>query len=350
MMIRPFKKPTLTDVARRAGVSVTTASYILNGRTAEMRIAAETERRVQDAIRDLDYRPNWTARTLRRSSTQTIGVISDFVASGAFSNQLLTGASEAAREADQLLVIGESMGDRAAERLLIQDMVDRQVDGIIYATLTASVTRVPDALRGVRSVLLNCVDPERELPAVVPDDVAAGRTAVDYLVAAGVTGDIYVVGEDPTPEATAGRDRLRGIVTAYAAMDRTLAGVVQCPWSVAPAYDAVASWLSTGARPDALICLNDRIAMGVYQALAEHHLRVAVDVSVISFDGSDLASWLRPRLTSLALPFNEMGYRAVKTLMEPGRYPEGVSLLPLEVVPGASVRGSAPSSAETRGP
>src|ERR1700712_2763670 len=132
MMIRPFKKPTLTDVARSAGVSVTTASYILNGRTAEMRISPETERRVQAAIHDLDYRPNWNARTLRRASTQTIGVISDFVASGAFSSQLLTGASAAAREADHLLVIGESMGDRGAERLLIQDMVDRQVDGIIY--------------------------------------------------------------------------------------------------------------------------------------------------------------------------------------------------------------------------
>ena len=149
--MRPFKKPTLTDVAHRAGVSVTTASYILNGRTAQMRIAAETERRVQAAIHDLDYRPNWNARNLRRSSTQTIGVISDFVASGAFSSQLLTGASAAARDGDHLLVIGESMGDRGAERLLIEEMVDRQVDGIIYATLAASRVQVPEALRGVRA-------------------------------------------------------------------------------------------------------------------------------------------------------------------------------------------------------
>jgi LacI family transcriptional regulator len=157
------------------------------------------------------------------------------------------------------------------------------------------------------------------------------------------------VGEDPTPEATAGRDRLRGIGAALAARGLTLAGVVPCPWAVAPAYDAVASWLATGGRPDALICLNDRVAMGVYQALAEHDLRVAVDVSVISFDGSDLAGWLRPRLTSLALPFNEMGSLAVRILMEPGRHAEGIALLPLEVAHGASVRVSVPSSAESRG-
>ncbi len=344
--IRPFKKPTLTDVARRAGVSVTTASYILNGRTAEMRIATETERRVQAAIQDLDYRPNWNARTLRRSSTQTIGVISDFVASGAFSSQLLTGASAAAREADHLLVIGESMGDLAAERLLIRDMVDRQVDGIIYATLAASSVQVPEALRGVRSVLLNCVDPDLALPAVLPDDVTGGRMAVDHLVSAGVTGEVYVVGEDPTPEATAGPDRLRGIVARLGEVGWTLSGVVRCPWDVGPAYDAVASWLRSGARPDALICLNDRIAMGVYQALSEHGLRVADDVSVIAFDGSDLAGWLRPRLTTLALPFSDMGTRAVQILMEPGRQPTGVSLLPLELEHGASVRSTVSSSAE----
>lgn len=344
-MIRPFKKPTLTDVARQAGVSVTTASYILNGRTAEMRIALETESRVQAAIRDLDYRPNWNARRLRRSSTQTIGVISDFVASGAFSSQLLTGASAAAREADHLLVIGESMGNQAAERLLIEDMVDRQVDGIIYATLAASSVRVPEALRGVRSVLLNCIDPDQDLPAVLPDDEAGGRMAVDHLVSAGVTGEIYVVGDDPSPEVTAGRDRLRGISAALTKADWPLAGVVRCPWAVAPAHDAVASWLSTGARPGALICLNDRIAMGVYQALSEHDLRVADDVSVISFDGSELASWLRPCLTTLALPFNEMGTRAVQILMELGGQTKGVSLLPLEVELGASVRCTVPSSA-----
>jgi LacI family transcriptional regulator len=341
-----FKKATLTDVARRAGVSVTTASYILNGRSTQMRISAETARRVQAAMHDLDYRPNWSARTLRRSSTQTIGLISDFVATGAFSNQLLTGASSAARSCDHLLVVGESMGDRAAEELLIRDMVERQVDGIVYATLTASTVHVPERLRDVRAVLLNCQDPGIDLSAVVPDDEAGGRLAVQHLVSAGLRGLVHVVGEDPTPEATAGPDRLRGIKAALAEAGMSLAGVLRCTWDVAPAYDAMGAWLRTGARPGALICLNDRIAMGVYQALAEHGLRVPDDVSVISFDGSDLASWLRPRLTSLALPFREMGARAVEILMEPSRHAMGTSRLPLVLHDGASVRGAVASSTE----
>jgi LacI family transcriptional regulator len=340
-LTRSKKKVTLLDVAQRAGVSVTTASYILNGRSTQMRIAAETAQRVQAAMRDLNYRPNWSARTLRRATTQTIGVVSDFVASGAFSTQLLTGASAAARERDHLLVIGESMGDPDAERLLIEDMVDRQVDGIIYATRAASLVSVPKRLRDVRTVLLNCRDPDLDLPAVVPDDETGGRQAVEHLISAGLTGPVHLVGEDPTPESTAGRDRLRGITAALSEAGRALDGVVSCAWAVPAAYDAMNAWLASGARPGSLICLNDRVAMGVYGALAEHGLRIPDDVSVISFDGSDLAGWLRPRLTSLALPFHDMGAKAVQVLMDSGPSSTEISRLPLVLHQGASVAADA---------
>ena len=193
------------------------------------------------------------------------------------------------------------------------------MDGIIYATLAASLVTVPEKLRDVRAVLLNCLDPERDLPAVLPDDRLGGQQAVEHLLASGLTGPVHVVGEDPSPEATAGRDRMAGITAALAEAGMSLAGVVSCPWGVRPAYDAVDAWLRTGARPGALICLNDRIAMGVYQALAEHGLAVPGDVAVISFDGSEMASWLRPRVTSLGLPFRAMGTLAVETLMSSGR-------------------------------
>src|SRR4051812_17135644 len=182
-------KATLTDVAKRAGVSVTTASYILNGRTAQMRISDDTADRVRAAIRELDYRPNRSAQNLRRSTTQTIGVISDFVASGAFASQMLTGASAAARELEHLLVIGETMGDPAVEGLLIDEMLDRQVDGIVYLTLAASLVTVPERLREAPTVLLNCLDVDRDLPAILPDDEGGGRAAAEHVLAAGLGDD-----------------------------------------------------------------------------------------------------------------------------------------------------------------
>ena len=335
--LRRLKKATLTDVAERAGVSVTTASYILNGRSSQMRISAATERRVKAAMHDLDYRPNWSARTLRGSSTQTIGVISDFVASSDFASRLLSGANAAARRYDHVIVIGETMGNPEVEGLLVEEMADRQVDGVVYTTLAASRVQLPEALRRGRTVLLNCVDPDIDLPVVVPDDVVGGRLAAEHLLAAGVAHAVFVVGEDPTPESTAGRERLQGINGALTGAGASLAGTVPCAWDVEPAFEAVSAWLDTRPRPSALICLNDRVAMGAYQALSEHHLRVPGDIAVISFDGSDLAKWLRPRLTTLAIPFTAMGGRAVEILMDPGWREAGTTRLPPVRQPGASV-------------
>ena len=117
-----------------------------------------------------------------------------------------------------------------------------------------------------------------------------------------------------------------------------LAGVVPCQWAVHEAYDAVGAWLSGGTRRGRLICLNDRIAMGAYQALAEHGLRVPDDVSVVSFDGSELAGWLRPEVTSVALPHAGLGALAVDTVLgtEPAT---GVIRVPMTVSRGGSVRG-----------
>lgn len=335
--MRRLKKATLTDVAQRAGVSVTTASYILNGRSSQMRISPATEQRVQAAMQDLDYRPNRTARTLRGSSTQTIGVISDFVASGDFSSRLLSGATAAARLSDHVLLIGETLGNPEVERLLVEEMLDREVDGVVYVTVSASRVELPEKLRKARTVLLNCCDPSVDLPCVVVDDVAGGQMAVAHLLAAGVTGEIHAVGEDSTPDATAGGDRMEGIAQALTEAGRALDGVVSCRWDAESAYDAVTAWLDSGGRPAALICLNDRVALGAYQALAEHGRKVPEDVAVISFDGSDLASWLRPRLTTVELPFTAMGKRAIEVLMDPGWRTVGAVRLEPCVQPGASV-------------
>ncbi len=332
------RKVTLSDVARRAGVSTTTASYILNGRSAQMRISADTEQRVREAVAELGYRPNQSARSLRTASTATIGVISDFVASGHFASQMLTGAGAAARRSGRLLVIGETEGDPDVEVRLIEEMLDRQVDGIIYVRLVTSEIAAPALLQQHRAVLLNCVDPRGGLPAVLPDEYEGGRTAAEAVLAAGIAGRVYVVGQDPTPEAIGGPLRLKGVRARMREAGRSLTGVVPCDWAVRAAYDAVDRWLGNGAHPAALICLNDRVAMGTYQALATHELDVPRDVSVVSFDGSELAGWLRPRLTSVALPYAALGARAVHMLLDPAGPADSVVRLRMPVSEGDSVR------------
>ena len=330
------RRVMLSDVAAEAGVSATTASYILNGRGAQMRIAPETDKRVRAAAARLGYRPNRSARSLRTRRTATIGLVSDQIAGEQYGSSMLTGATIAARELDHLVVMAESGGDADLELLLLEEMGERDVDGVVYATRTARTIHLPEALKGVRSVLLNCEDPDLRFPSVVPDDEGGGRQAAATLLAAGIT-DVWVVGEDPTPEATAGPRRMVGIRTELATRGVDLAGVVPCHWSVTEGFAATSRWLARGGRAEGLVCMNDRLAMGVYQALADAGLRVPDDVSVVSFDGSALAGWLRPVLTSVELPFPELGALAVRRLLDPEDHGGTVSV-PMVVRHGGSVR------------
>lgn len=327
------RRTTLADVAARAGVSVTTASYVINGRWVEMRISQDAMERVRTSATALAYRPNRSARNLRSASTATIGVISDQVASGSFANQMLAGAAAAARRHRHLMVIGESAGDPATEALLIEEMLDRQVDGIVYATYMHSLITVPEALGGERVVLLNCRDAQGALPAAVPDDRAGGRTAAGILLEGGHRDGIFLVGGAALPGVVAGELRTHGITARLAEAGTALAGTVDCAWTVVPAYEAVSALLSSGVVPRALVCLNDRVAMGAYQALGEHRLRVPHDVAVVSFDGSDLAGWMRPSLTSVQLPHRALGEAAVEMLLTGAHTLEQ---LVMPVLPGGS--------------
>ncbi len=329
----PTGRVTLLDVAHRAGVSRTTASFVLTGRR-DMRISADAEQRVLRAARELDYRPNLTARSLRTRVTQTIGLVSDTIATDAFAGEIIRGSTATALSRQHLLFIGETEGDPATEKRLVQDMLDRGVDGFLYAAMYTRQIRVPAALRGHPVVLVNCVAGRRAV-SVVPDELAAGRAAASALLSAGHLDAIHIVGES-ADHLFAARNRRAGIDETLAAAGTRVAGTIEAAWWPEPAYEAVRAFLAAGGRATALICLNDRLAMGAYQAATEAGLRIPDDLSVVAFDDSDLASWLRPQLTSVALPHFELGRRAVELLLDQDR-PAGVHLIDMPLRSRASI-------------
>ncbi|HST64734.1 MAG TPA: LacI family DNA-binding transcriptional regulator [Mycobacteriales bacterium] len=301
---------TLREVAQRAGVSPTTASFVLAGRD-DMRISAEARERVRQAASDLGYRPNLTARSLRTKVTRTIALVSDTIATQQYGGAMVYGSLTAALEEEHLLFVTESQGNSEVEERLIEDLLGRQVDGFVYASMFTRQVTLPKALHGHPVVLLNCVGTGDEpLPTVLPDERAAGRAAIQVLLDQGHRDGIVVLGEVP-PGVYAARERLAGMEETGVRLD----SVLECSWWPEPAYEAVRHTLGRGTLPRALVCLNDRVAFGAYQALQEAGVRIPADVSVVSFDDSDLAGWLRPALTSVALPHLEMGRRAVRALL-----------------------------------
>jgi len=315
------RRVTLADVAERAGVSRTTASLVLAGRSRELRISRTVEQRVTEAARELEYRPNIVSRGLRTGTTRTIGFVSDTVATSRLAGDMIKGALEAAREHGMLLFIGETEGDADLERSLLQAMHDRQVDGIVFASMFTRAVKVPAALTTGPAVLLNAV-PKRAstLPSVVPDEVEAGRDAARVLLDAGHREGIHLIGAGPRirdvpPEALAGVERVTGIREALTRARVTIAsGRVCADWQPELGYEATRELLEH-VRPRALVCLNDRIALGAYQALEDFGLKIPADVSVVSFDDHPVAGWIRPKLTTVALPHYELGRKSVEVLL-----------------------------------
>jgi len=336
----PPQRATLLQVAQRAGVSRSTASFVLAGRHIDMRISEDARQRVLRAAQELDYRPNLMARSLRTKVTRTIALVSDTIASDPYAGQAIHGALASAVARGHLIFIGETEGDPVVEERLISDFLDRQVDAFVYASMFTRYVRLPKLLRGRPVVLLNCLTKAAKPAqhAVVPDEVGAGWSAARTLIESGHQAGIYLLGT-PSERVFAGRERLTGIRDGLAAAGAKLSGTIDCDWWPEPAYEVLARSFADGLRPRALICLNDRIALGAYQAAREAGLRIPEDLSVLSFDDSDLASWLRPQLTSIALPHYQLGWQAVELLLGDASKPK-VLRMPMPVRHRASIAPS----------
>lgn len=196
----------------------------------------------------LGYRPNRTAQNLRVSRTGTLGVITDIVGSGLFANKILAGASAAARMSDHILVIGDTEGDPEVEARLIEEMIERRVDGLLYATLETSEVSVNDGLASTNAVLLNCIDRTWSAPSVLPDEFEGGRTAGALILEATNGQHVYVLGNSARPGALAGRWRMNGLTSAFAERGLALAGQIGCEWSPQLAFTALSELLSSGAE------------------------------------------------------------------------------------------------------
>lgn len=337
---------TLRDVAQRAGVSVTTASFVLSGRH-DMRISAATEERVFQAARMLDYRKRLVPRSSVPTGAPVIGLISDVVGTEAFGGEMIRGCVSAATEQGHVVLMTDSEGVDELAEAAIRALLARGVDRFLVGTMATVENRLPAALAGQRVVLMNNVDPAVAAPSVVPDDHRAGRDAAEALVAAGHTTGIWLVGRVPAGAYAAGR-RLAGIRAGLRAHGLRLAGQVRCGWWPGESRAALGALLGDRwwerDRPTALIALNDRAAMGAYQAVAAAGLRVPADLSVVAFDNSDLARWLDPGLSSMDLPYFDIGRRSVELLLDDAAAPR-THRLPMQLRARGSIAAPAGSAA-----
>lgn len=336
------KRVTLADVARLAGLSSSAASMILTGRP-DTRLSAEAHERVHAAAAQLGYRPNNAARALRTDKTRTIAFISDYVATTRYASGLIRGALEAAERANHVMLVLETGGEPAREVQAIEAALDRQVDGIIFAAMRAREVFVPDLPSSTKVVMLNGTS-SRFTSSILPDEFRGGRTAVELLHKAGIHDGIALIGYNELTERGLFRSetvarRIAGIREAMTELGLTFVAEESCwEWEPHHGFELVAKILRQGIRPKALLCLNDRLSFGAYQAIVEAKLSIPDDISIISFDDDIIASYLRPGLTTIALPHEEMGREAVRMLLSEDEPAE--MLVPMPVMTRSSLRTS----------
>jgi LacI family transcriptional regulator len=304
----------MSDVARTAGVSTTTVSLVLSGK-AGTSIPAATQQRVLEASRALGYRANTIARNLRARVTDTIGLISDVIASTPFAGEMIHGAGQAAASAGKTLMIVNTERDPGVEARAIDSMLARQVDGIIYATMWHRTVEPPPELREVPLVFLDARTEDPGDSWVVPDDERGGYEATLHLIGHGHRHIGYVREDNPYP---ADPERFAGYRRALEEhgipFDPRLVRVG--PNDPVGGTAAVTRLLELSDPPSAIQCYTDRMAMGAYRAVRYAGLRIPQDISVIGYDNQDqISPWLDPPLTTMQLPHEAMGRWAVEHLL-----------------------------------
>ena len=331
------KRATLADVAQLSGLSPTTVSMVLNDRP-NTRLSQDAAERVRAAAAKLNYRPNPAARGLRLGKTRTVGFISDEVTITRYASAMIRGLLEEAEERDHTVLISESgrRTDQIANALDL--MLDRQTDGIVFGLMGAKQIEVPTVTIEVPVVLVNGRSASG-LPCVLPDEFRAGYAAARHLLDRGHRR-IGFIGRseallDPLLSVTIG-ERYAGLDAAMAEAGVTFAHQVDGRlWEPDFGYRGAQEILDA-VPVTAIVAANDRVAFGVYQAAQERGLRIPDDVSVISFDDEYLASYLRPQLTTVQIPYLEMGRTALQLVLD-GHAPDQ-TLVPMPIKERFSVR------------
>jgi DNA-binding LacI/PurR family transcriptional regulator len=310
----PNHWPTMKDVARHAGVSVSTVSYVLNNSGP---VAADRRARVLDAVQVLNYAPNEAARGLKRRSAPTIGLVVPELSNPYFA-MIAEGVERTAAGRDALVVFCTPEATGETESFHGRLLRSQRVNGLIYLSGARTVPRSLLSLTRLGPIVL--VDeqlPGFDLPAVVSDNRRGARELAQYVIQQGHRR-IAVIG-GPTSLWTS-QQRLAGYREAFASagMDPDSIPVVEGNYHQTSGLELAKTLLdvSVDDRPTALLCANDLMAIGALEYCRATGIDVPGGVSIVGFDDVPFAAALTPRLTTVRQPAHDMGSSAATLLFD----------------------------------
>ncbi|MEH1126561.1 LacI family DNA-binding transcriptional regulator [Micromonospora sp. CPCC 206061] len=301
-------RPTVHTVAARAGVSIASASRVLNGVGG----SAETVRRVREAAAEVGYVPNAIARSLQSQRTGLIAFAVEDIGNPVYVAMMRAIEAVVAESGRQLLVHATS-GQVASETALLRRLAHRYVDGMIISPIRVTDSHVEAMTASpVPVVVIGQLPDDVPVDNVRTDSRTGVALAVDHLAAAGRTRIAFLNGPLDTVPGVA-RDAGYRAAMARHGMSADMIEVGDFQYA---AGRAAAERLLARARPDAIVCANDLIAVGALHALLVSGLRVPQDVALVGMDDTELAQMSYPQISSVSLGSEIRGRLAAQLLLD----------------------------------
>lgn len=303
---------TIYDVAKKAGVSITTVSRVINNYP---HVQEETRQRVKQVLKELNFIPNSNASSLVKKTTNTIAVIVPDITNNFFTT-LVRGVEDKANDNGFAVILGNTDENRTKEQTYIQMFMERRVDGLIIDTVSSGVKNLKSIMK--REIPLVLVDREingLQIAYVGSNNLQGAETLVDYLIKLGHRRIAMISGP---PETSVYQQRMEGYQTALRKAELPVDEQILL-WGEKPNQETgqvlTQSLLKLTPRPTAIFAANNFLALGVFAVLQEKGLGVPRDISVVCFDANDNGATLNPFFTTISQPAYMMGQMAVELLL-----------------------------------
>jgi len=310
------KRVSLKDIASEVGVSTALVSYVLNGLEKEKRVGPEIVKKIKEVARDLNYKPNQIARSLRKGSTNTIGLIVADIANPFFGQMARIIEDEAGKH-NYTVIIGSSDENCIKSASLIDTLLDRQVDGFIIVPSEGCNEDIKTLVqKEVPVVLVDRFLPELPTNYIVLDNFEATYDAVTHFVAKGYKKIAFIAYKSSLVHM---QERIRGYREAM--KDNHLEEAIQIKELLfnhgkEDMEKVVSELLKGNNNPDAILFATSLLSVSGLYAIKKFNIKVPEDIAIIGFDGNEAFDFFYSPLTYIEQPIEEMGKESVRVLLD----------------------------------
>ena len=309
------KIKNIKDLAALLNISATTVSRVLNGKAGTYRISPATSQKVLDAAEKFNYHPNRIAKGLRLERTETLGLVLPDIANPFFSS-IAKSIEFESRQKGYSIILCDSLDSSLTEKVLLQLLAGRKVDGIILAPVGLKTDHITDFLnKGIPVVIIDRYLPDVPVSYITTDNYAGAKEAVEHMISRGHRNIACIQGITGISVNT---DRVKGYKDALRKhgirINNSL--VSGSDFGEKNGYHQTMKLLKRKNVPSAILALSNLISLGVMRAVSEKGLKIPEDISLVSFDDQPYSEFLACPMTMVDQLKEEIGRSAVNILLE----------------------------------